>query len=195
MNMLFPLDIDGLQRTTRIHELELCNQTTRRYGLWLSEQQIETLAGSRRLALKTAERVEFGNGVLKDIIIAFCSSPYLSQDTYESTLLELQDLFYQCKDESFEQVSDEELIETMRSLFDEKAHGSMDYLATVLLDEFCRDVRDEAHKEEIAEDLFEQTERGWMDDTGTPRREERGWFDDIDAPGWDGESWMDDDEY
>ena len=45
-------------------------------------------------SLDTSDRVEFGGGVSKELVLGFAGSPFVSQATFVETLLELQDLFY-----------------------------------------------------------------------------------------------------
>lgn len=118
-----------------------CAQLMERFGLSLSQSQIQTLEERRCQALKDTGRVEFGGGVLKKLIYAFCDSPYVSQDNCEETLLELQDLFYYFKNESMEKLSDDELIEAMYHSFHEEANGSLEYLAGTSLEALCRGLR------------------------------------------------------
>jgi hypothetical protein len=122
-------------------ELRECNLFTGRYGLSLSEAQIERLVVRRFGALRDTGRVEFGEGILKKLIYAFCDSPYLFQENYEDTLLELQDSFYYFKGEADERLSDDELIGFMKQVFDGPAQGSLEYLSGTSLEELCRDAR------------------------------------------------------
>lgn len=148
MEIDFALTPLQTQITKTMQELENCNQITAHYGLSLSNQQMQTLTQRRFLALKNTGRVEFGEGVLKKLIYAFCDSPYLSQNTYESTLLELQDIFYYFKSESLECLSDDELIAAMESVFNGKAHGSLEYLSGTSLEALCRALRTGAQEED-----------------------------------------------
>lgn len=109
-------------------DLALCNAKSERFGLVLSEEQMHGLAERRVEALRSTGRVEFGRGVLLEIVAAFCDSPYLSQETYDETLAELQDVFYRIKEDSHEELADQDLIDAMRRAFDGSAHGSTDYL-------------------------------------------------------------------
>lgn len=109
-------------------DLAACNARGERYGLVLTEEQMGGLARRRVDALRATGRVEFGRGVLLELVSAFCDSPYLSQEAYEETLAELQDAFYRLKEESNEQLPDQELIDAMRYAFDNEAHGSTDYV-------------------------------------------------------------------
>lgn len=121
--------------------LAACNELTARYGLALSEKQMMALTERRFQALKAVGRVEFGEGILQKLIYTFCDSPYISQNNYEETLSELQDIFYYFKNESMERLSDDELLEAMKAVFDGKAQGSLEYLAGTALETLCRALR------------------------------------------------------
>ena len=110
-------------------ELMRCNQVTARYGLTLTETQMEQLAVRHEEALRASGRVEFGTGVLEKLVQAFCDSPYLVQEEYAETLAELQEQFYHLKTECMERVSDDELVEAMRLIYNEAVHGDLSGLA------------------------------------------------------------------
>lgn len=112
-------------------ELAQCNKITERCGLSLSEQQMENIALRRIDALQATGRVEFGESVLRKLIYAFCDSPYIRQAEYADTLAGLLDLFYYFKGECMEELTDDELIEAMRLIFDEAASGSLSFLANL----------------------------------------------------------------
>ena len=57
-------------------------------------------------------------------------------------MAELQDIFYECKKESMEKISDDELVDLMKQHFDGECEGSLDYLRGTILSELCRMVRD-----------------------------------------------------
>jgi hypothetical protein len=132
--------LDG-QKAKTIEELRRCNDLTVGYGLFLTEQQIMSLAQRRFDALKETGRVEFGEGILPKLISAFCDSPYLTQENYEDAILDLQDSFYYFKNESMDRISDDELISFMKSHFDGFCQGSLEYLCGTSLDELCRNTR------------------------------------------------------
>lgn len=135
------LALREVQIAGTVKALEACNVLTEGYGLTLSHAQALALAQRRVEALRATDRVEFGEGILKKLIFAFRSSPYLCQQNYEETLGELQDIFYHFKNESGESLTDDELIEFMRTTFDGKAQGSLEYLAGTALDRLCRELR------------------------------------------------------
>jgi hypothetical protein len=111
-----------------LRELERYAPAAERFGLTLSAEQRERLARCRTEALQKTGRVEFGEGVLGKLILAFCDSPNLVSSEYEETLAELQELFYSFKNECRDQVTDDELILAMR-LFYDRFGGSLDALA------------------------------------------------------------------
>jgi hypothetical protein len=135
---LTPLDMQKMQT---MEELRECNDLTVKYGLQLSEQQIRELTEKRFAALKDTGRIEFGQGILKKLVTEFCDSPYILQDNYVDTLLELQDAFYYFKNESLDLFTDDELITMMKNYFDGACQGSTDYLSGTSLEDLCRDAR------------------------------------------------------
>lgn len=127
----FEWDTEALLTVTAGPLLAECNSNSAQYGLVLSETQLQELTHRRIQALKQTGRIEFGKGILKPLIEAFCDSPYLTQQDYADTLAQLQDLFYEWKGECRERLADEELLQIMRALFDQRAHGSVEYLEGV----------------------------------------------------------------
>ena len=63
------------------------NALSLRYGLALTETQIQALVNERFQSLVTAGRVEFGEGVLPRLIYAFCDSPYIQRNGVFSNLV------------------------------------------------------------------------------------------------------------
>ncbi len=135
---LIPFESVALQIS---EEIDACNDLTIKYGLKLSQAQIMNLIKRRFEALEDTGRIEFGEGVLKKLIVTFCDSPYINQDTYEDTLSELQDIFYYFKNESMDGISDDELIHLMKLSLDGECEGSLDYLRETVLETAARKVR------------------------------------------------------
>jgi len=134
----FSLEPVRIQMLKETRELRDSNEFSIKYGLVLSENQIQNLVQRRFEALKDVGRIEFGTGILKKLIYAFSDSPYIHQQNYEGTLLELQDAFYYFKNETDDRLSDDELIEHMKDTFDGKAQGSIEYLSGTSLEELRR---------------------------------------------------------
>ncbi len=131
---------DFLRAQTAL-ELEKANELSERFGLKLSRAQIARIAEKRFQALKDAGRVEFGRGVVRELIEAFCDSPYIRRENYEETVSELIDSFYYFRGECDGLIPDEDLIECMRRHFDEACHGSLEMLNGTTLSELIRGTR------------------------------------------------------
>lgn len=141
MEQRFDMTVVNMQKLQTAAELRACNEITLKYGLSLSEEQIQNIVNKRFEALKDTGRIEFGHGILKKLIAEFCDSPYIMQDNYEDTILELQDSFYYFKNESNDLIPDEELISYMRNCFDGICQGSLEYLNDVTLEDLCHSKR------------------------------------------------------
>jgi len=141
MENSFSLEPVKIQMLEEARELSESNAFSSKYGLVLSEKQIQNLVEKRFEALRDTGRIEFGEGILKKLVYAFCDSPYIHPQNYEETLLELQDAFYYFKNESDDRISDDELLEYMKIIFDGKAQGSLDYLFGTSLSELCREAQ------------------------------------------------------
>ena len=120
-----------------------CNETTKIYGLVLSEEQALALADTRSSKLKETGRIEFGKGIIDKLISAFYNSPYISQQNYEDTLHELINLFYDFKNDTWEVISDNELIEFMKDAFNGSCHGSLELLSGNALTSLSRHIHNE----------------------------------------------------
>lgn len=146
--MLAALGKESLCR--ELQNLSEYNQIGARYGLMLSESQLSRLIEGRYAALSETDRVEFGSGVLKELIYSFCDSPYIDQSNYEDTLMTLQELFYTFKNECRDRLSDDELIRNMKIAFDHRLHGSLEALAQTPVEALA-----EAPEEDLYDDWTE----------------------------------------
>lgn len=108
--------------------LQRAEMAAERFGLRLSPEAYERLGEERRRALRETRRLELGEGILPALMLAFCDSPYLSQDRWEESLAELQSLFYQFKNETRDALPDAELLTAMARVFAAKG-GSLTALA------------------------------------------------------------------
>lgn len=124
-----------------LQQVRATNQYTEKFGLSLSEQDTEFLLAERDRILKAERRVEFGKGILPQIIYAFCDSAFLSQDHYVETLIRLQEIFYLYKNETQDELTDEELINFMKEQFETVCYGDLGYLEGTCLDIFAQAVR------------------------------------------------------
>jgi len=111
-----------------VKEIENCNAYTAKFGLSLSRDDAIKLVETRKHALKTSGRIEFGGGAIDKIIRAFCDSPYISTHNYVETIHELTEMFYLFKNETIDLLSDDELIDLMKNRFDGVCQGSLELL-------------------------------------------------------------------
>lgn len=135
MNEIILQAIIDKQKVLAFTQLKTCNDMTIKYGLLLSDQQINDLIEGRYNALADNDRIEFGDGILKNLITAFCDSVYINQQNYFDTIFSLQELFYYFKNESMESVSDDELVELLKFNFDCVCQGSAEYLSSLSFDD------------------------------------------------------------
>jgi hypothetical protein len=183
-----------IQLAKAASELASCNSEIVRYGLSLTPGDIQLLVVGRLESLVLSDRVEFGGGVSKQIVLAFAGSPYVSQGNFVPTVLELQELFYDFKNESLEQITDDDLIAKMRSLFDDPAQGDLGYLEEALFEGLARHVREEAAgvvAEDDAADPDADRAAANALTLAYHRFDVSSWVDDTYAPGWEGSSWLD----
>ena len=107
--------METVQRKQELERVLACNEKTKSFGLTLTEEDAGRLMAGRRDSLRTQMRVEFGKGVLPEIIETFCDSPYLQQENYADVIAELQEIFYLYKNESEDNLTDEELLTFMKN--------------------------------------------------------------------------------
>lgn len=140
MDDMFELIISKQQNLELTKVLE-CNARTEKFGLMLTQAQAKELMLNRKTSLSESQRIEFREGILPKIIDAFCDSQYINQDSYVETLTELQDLFYLYKNETLDEMSDDELLNFMRSQFDDICFGDLEYLRNTCMERIARATR------------------------------------------------------
>lgn len=122
-------------------EIQQINEKTLEYGLKLLEKDIKTLIETRDEALSSNGRVEFGGGIITKIISSFCDSPYILQNNYAETINDLIETFYYYKNETMEEISDDELIELMKEYFDNRCQGHLELLRYKYLDKIAHNIK------------------------------------------------------
>ena len=127
----FTLDtISGsLMERQTVDRILACNEKIRKYGLVLTEQQALALIETRTNALKENKRIELNGGIVDKLILAFCDSPYIEKDTYTDVLQELICLFYDLKNNTWDTVPDDDIIQFLKSAFNTRCHGSLELLS------------------------------------------------------------------
>lgn len=124
-----------------ITDIQQINEETLQYGLKLSEKDIRAVIAHRTEALKGTGRVEFGTGIISKVISAFCDSPYILQENYVEIINDLVETFYFYKNETLEEISDDELINFMKECYDNKCQGDLDLLRDKYLEKVAHNVK------------------------------------------------------
>ena len=117
------------------------NESSREFGLTLTQKEALMLTGVRAEELKYHGRIEFGEGIFGKLIDTFCDSPYITQQSYFETLCALTEIFYYYKNETEEFLSDDELIRYMKKYFNGSCKGSTELLSTREMDELARNIK------------------------------------------------------
>ncbi len=117
------------------------NQASEQFGLALTRRDAELILKERGKVLREMRRVEFGEGIIPQIIYEFCDSAYIDQDNYVETLLRLQEIFYLYKNEMLDEISDSELVHFMKEQFESICFGDLGYLEGTCLSNFAQAVR------------------------------------------------------
>ena len=133
--------LELLSDTNQLATVMETNQYTEQFGLTLSEQDAQLILDNRKAALRTQQRIEFGEGIVPKIIREFCDSPYIDQNTYVETIMRLQEIFYLYKNEMNDEITDDELLHLMRKQYDELCFGDLEYLESTCLAAFAQAVR------------------------------------------------------
>lgn len=154
---------DSIVQKQAVSEILEINKITEQFGLVLTRQQAIDLVETRSCTLKDTGRIEFGSGVLDKIIKSFCDSPYISHYNYQEVLNELIEIFYYYKNETLDQMSDDDLIQLMKKHFNEKCAGSLDLLKYRELEKIARNIRNGCDPEVEEIDTQETEEKSNAD--------------------------------
>lgn len=131
----------ALQRQAQLEKTLETNGRTEKFGLTLTAEDAALLLEERGQALREQGRIEFGEGILPKLIDAFCDSAFLTQEGYVDTLIRLQEIFYLYKNETMDELTDDELLHFMREQFESVCFGDLDYLEGTCLSSFAQAVR------------------------------------------------------
>lgn len=133
--------LELLNKKTQLTALLETNKASGQYGLTLTKEDAQALLEERKSSLISQKRVELNGGILPKIIDTFMDSAYISQEDYVDTLVRLQDLFFQFKNEMNDEITDEELLNFMKEQFETICYGDLDYLGGTCLEIFAEAVR------------------------------------------------------
>lgn len=90
------------RKQTEIANIKKCNEYTSKYGLILSDNQIDNILERRKEILKETGRVELREGIIDKLIKEFCDSSYMNQENFANNLYELTEIFYEYKNETMD---------------------------------------------------------------------------------------------
>ena len=122
-------------------EVQKCNEKTLEYGLKLSAEDINIILQTRKESLIKTGRIEVGGELIQKIILTFCDSPYISQYNYIETIDDIIETFYYYKNETMDEIGDEDLINLMKNYFDNECQGSLDLLKYKYLDNIAHNIK------------------------------------------------------
>ena len=150
-------------------------------GLMLTAGQALDIANAEKSCLAESNRVSFGGSAAEKIVRGFATSPFVPKDEAASVLVGLTEAFYELRDDYPASVTDAEIIESLKLLFDDEAAGDVETAAALAREALSS--RQGFSTYEIA------------DEGGKVYRWDPGeWHDDVRADGWYGERWEDVDE-
>lgn len=151
-------------------------------GLELTPGEWAEIVEERRLSLARVERLEVGEPAIALIAEAFADSPEVTRENLASTLIQIQEAFYDVRDEADPEISDEEIVWSMREAFDGIACGQAEDAAELAL--LMLAIASAENESDRAVDHSSGVWRNVLEDDG--------WDENLLAPGWLGERWEDD---
>lgn len=132
---------NALMLKSQVSELLETNTVSQKFGLTLSPKGALELLEERTQILVNVGRIELESSLTQKIVTHFCDSAYIQQDDYVSTLIELQEIFYDMKNETEDSLTDEELLVLLKIYFEQNCEGDLDYLRGKYLDVLSRDTK------------------------------------------------------
>ncbi|WP_228107002.1 DUF6323 family protein [Terrisporobacter petrolearius] len=107
------------------NELLKINDKSSAYGLILTPEDVEEIIKSRGYSLKNYGRIDLNMDVTKKLINKIYTSQYTDKDDYVEIINDLQDIFYYLKNETLDEISDNEIIDIIAEFY-EKTSGRID---------------------------------------------------------------------
>ena len=118
-NNILKLTMKDLQQETTKKIIKL-NDESINYGLILKEKDIEEIMKNTNETLKRIGRIETSTNTLEKIIELVYSSPYTDNDNYIDNIHDMQAVFYYLKSQVLDLLSDDEVIDILREVYDDK---------------------------------------------------------------------------
>lgn len=146
--------VNPLLKEIYVDELLKSNEKTKEYGLVLTAEEVKNIIAARNNVLNSYGRVELGLEVTKGLIDNFCTSAFIDNESYVSTLNELHEIFYYLKNETEDKIADDKLIRIIKDYFENSCGGSINLLKSTL-EVFAEDFR---RKAQIKDSLGKEDE-------------------------------------
>lgn len=123
-----------------VNELFKINEQINENGLSITLEDAKQIINTRDRVLNNYGRVELSFQVTEKLMRVFSNSTFINQNNYVGIINDLQETFYYLRNETKDTISDVELIELMKDLFENSCEGSIELLNS-LLEEFSKDYR------------------------------------------------------
>jgi hypothetical protein len=172
-NLAAVFSLDLFSDPTAVAQILSLNEKTQQFGLVLTPTDASALVQTRTEVLNANGRIEVGSATIGKLVDAFCDSAYINQREYLPIMHALIEIFYDAKNETLDLISDDELIEFMKTSFEYNCGGSLDLLAG-------RDLN------KLAQNLRFGVKNYWNMNPDE---------DKLDEDEWDDDSWSDEEDY
>ena len=121
-----------------IQNLVDLNAKANNYGLVISEAVAIEIAMYRSQALTEHERFETNSNAISRLTSAFLETRYINQEDFAHTIGEIINLFYLIKNETENNISDDDLISELLKVFTETCFGSLEIMQSKGLEKILR---------------------------------------------------------
>ena len=101
------------------NEILNLNEKSQEYGLILTPDDVENIVKSRNHTLNSYGRIDLNMDVTKEIMEILYKSQFTDKDDYVEMINDLVEIFYFLKNETFDEISDKEIIEIIGEFYEE----------------------------------------------------------------------------
>lgn len=130
--------LDSMLKEIHMYELLTMNDST---NLKLTEQDAKEIIETRSYLLSSYDRLELDIDTIKKLITSFHDSYYINQEDYVAIINDLQEVFYDTKNETEDSISDDELIDLLKYYFNNSCQGSIELLHGREMEIYARNCR------------------------------------------------------
>ena len=101
------------------NEILNLNERSQEYGLILTPDDVDNIVKSRNHTLNSYGRIDLNMDVTKEIMEILYKSKFTDKDDYVEMINDLVEIFYFLKNETFDEISDKEIIEIIGEFYEE----------------------------------------------------------------------------